>query len=301
MKAVLATAILVSGACLAQAPEDEEYKISAFVDQVILPVTVIDRNGEFVGELSPAEFRVYDNGQLRKISSFSHADQPVTAGIVMDHSGSMRAKSGETVLAALRLANLSNPDDQWFVVGFNENVSLGLPAGMPFTNNAGDLRQALLAKPYVGKTALYDALAAAMQHLAGGQREKKALVLVSDGGDNASRHSFQDVFHMAERSSALIYTIGLFDETDADWNPGALKRIARETGGECFLPRKMAELPGICTHIARELRTQYMIAYTPPPGGGYHKITVTASRPGRGGKLTVRTRAGYLARETVSK
>jgi VWFA-related protein len=221
----------------------------------------------------------------------------VTIGIVVDSSGSMKEMRNDTVVAALHFVRLSNPDDEVFVVNFNENISFGLPEGEPFTTNAAQLRDALLSHPCTGKTALYDALAAALERLSQGSRDKKALILVSDGGDNASGRSFQAVLEMAQKSNAIVYPIGLFNESDHDRNPGVLKKLARATGGEAYLPREAKELGGIAEHIAKDLRKQYTLAYVPSieaAGGVYRRIQVTAAAQGHS-RLTVRTRPGYFA------
>jgi len=285
----------LAGLSLAQQPE--EFRISADVDHVVLPVTVVDRKGEFVAGLKQDSFKVYENGKPQQIVFFSQRDIAVTIGLVVDNSGSMTQKRPDTVLAALNFVRLSNPGDELFTVSFNENVSFGLPKNEPFTSDAARLRDSLLANPTTGRTALYDALTAGLEHLAQGSRDKKALILVSDGGDNASRHLFEDVLARAERSNVLIYAIGIFDRSNDDRNPGVLKKLARQTGGECYLPERTSELPGVCAHIAKELRSQYTLAYSPPSGahdGGYRRIQVTASAPDRG-KLSVRTRPGYFA------
>lgn len=282
-----------------QSPDDQQdFRISANVENVVLPVTVVDHKGEFIQNLSERDFKVYEDGRPQRISYFSHRDIPVTVGIVVDSSGSMRSKRSDTVLAALHFVRLSNPDDQVFVVNFNEHVSFGLPENEPFTDNTNQLRDALLSRPCTGETALYDAVAAALQRLLQGSRDKKALILVSDGGDNASERSFQDVLQMAQQSNAIVYTIGLFDEGDPDRNPGMLKKLARATGGEAYLPNETKELRPIAEHIARDLRNQYTLVYVPSShehDGVYHRIQVTAAAPGHSGKLFVRTRTGYYA------
>jgi VWFA-related protein len=146
-------------------------------------------------------------------------------------------------------------------------------------------------------TALYDAITTALERLQSGTREKKALVVISDGGDNASVHRLADTVQFAERSSAVIYAVGIFDEDDPDRNPGILRRLASATGGLAFFPKELSEVAGICSHIASDIRNQYTLAYTPADAaapGEYRRVRVTATSRHRG-KLTVRTRAGYRA------
>ncbi|MGE5645451.1 MAG: VWA domain-containing protein [Acidobacteriota bacterium] len=275
--------------------EESGYRVSASVENVVLPVTVLDRKGEFVPGLAAENFAVFEEGRPQQIRHFSHRDIPVTIGIVVDSSGSMRSKRNDTVLAALHFLRVSNPEDEVFVVNFNESVTFGLGDAEAFTNESTRLRDALLARPCSGKTALYDALTAALKRLAGGSRDKKALILVSDGGDNASGARFEDVLELARKSDALIYTIGLFAEDDPDRNPGVLKKLAKATGAEVYLPRDTTELKGIAEHIAGDLRNQYTLVYVPAAHertGEYRRIQVTAAAPGLG-KLSVRTRPGY--------
>jgi VWFA-related protein len=184
-----------------------------------------------------------------------------------------------------------------FVVNFTENVSLGLPAAVRFSDSAIELEHAIAWADTKGQTALYDAIAKGLEQLRTGSRDKKVLILVSDGGDNASKHSLDEVMKMAEKSSAVIYTVGVFDEQDPDRNAGVLKRLARETGGEAFLPDKLSEVAPICERIARDIRHQYTIGYVPldrSHDGAFRSIRVLARAKGQG-KLSVRTRTGYIA------
>ncbi len=148
-----------------------------------------------------------------------------------------------------------------------------------------------------GKTALYDAIAAALEHLKSGNRDKKVLIVISDGGDNASRQRLSQIMATARQSDAIIYTLGLFDEDDPDKNPHVLRQLARETGGEAFLPESLSEVVPICEQIARDIRNQYTIAYIPTNrklDGTYRAIQVKAEAPHRR-HLFVRTRTGYTA------
>lgn len=293
--ALLSVASLAVGAGQVTDSSDE-YRISTDVRNVVLPITVVDRKGEFVDGLTRENFKVFDDGKPQEIRYFSHADVPLTIGLIVDSSGSMCPKRSDTVLAALHFVRVSNPRDEMFVINFNEHVQTGLPPGQAFSNDIASLRMALLNKPCAGQTAMYDALAAALDRLASGSRDRKALILVSDGGDNASRHSFQQVLDAALKSNAVIYTIGLFDPDDPDRNPGILKKLARTTGGEAYLPEKTSQLSEIADHIAKDLRNQYTVAYIPsnPAGSNYHKVQVFTTAPGRP-RLSARTRPGYFA------
>jgi VWFA-related protein len=176
-------------------------------------------------------------------------------------------------------------------------VSLGLPAGIRFTDSTAELGNAVAATPTHGQTALYDAIAKGLEQLQSGSRDKKVLVVVSDGGDNASARNLAQVMELAGQSSAVIYTVGIFDESDQERNPGVLKRLAQATGGEAFLPGEIGEVTAICERIARDIRHQYTIGYVPGNAardGSYRAIRVLARTSGQG-KLSVRTRTGYIA------
>jgi Ca-activated chloride channel homolog len=273
------------------------FTINVNVGLVELHATVQNHKGNLVSGLTQDDFHVYESGVLQKIEYFSHDDIPVTVGLVIDNSGSMRPKIPDVVTAALAFARSSNPQDQMFVVNFNEHVRFGLPDDTPFTDQPGQLDVALSRIKADGETALYDAIAAALEHLNKGNRDKKVLIVVSDGGDNASQHKLDQVMATARQSDAIIYTLGLFDEEDPDKNPRVLQELAKETGGEEFLPESLSEVVPICEQIARDIRNQYTIAYVPTndtQDGTYRAIQVKASSPGRG-RLFVRTRAGYTA------
>lgn len=274
----------------------DQFKITARVAMVVLHATVLNSKGILVSGLDQKNFQVFEDGVPQQIDSFSHEDIPVTVGLVVDNSGSMRPKRSEVIAAALAFARSSNPQDQMFVVNFNENVSFGLPDDMPFTDEAAQLRVAMSRIAADGRTALYDAMAAALEHLKKGNRDKKVLIVISDGDDNASTHKLAQIMAMAKQSDAVIYAIGLFDE-DPDQNPRVLRQLARATGGEAFLPESVKDVVPVCERIARDIRNQHTIAYVPVNGkqdGTYRVIQVKAAAPGRG-RLVVRTRAGYYA------
>ena len=270
-------------------------------DLVVLHATAQNQKGILVSGLEKGDFQVYEDGVLQPIKYFSHEDIPVTVGLVIDNSGSMGPKRSQVIAAALAFARSSNPQDQMFVVNFNERVSFGLPDATPFTDQVPQLELALARVAADGETALYDAVAAALDHLNKGNRDKKVLVVISDGGDNASKHSLAPIIAMARQPGAIIYTIGLFDETDEDRNPKVLKQLAHETGGEAFLPESIKEVVPICERIARDVRNQYTIAYVPTnknQDGAYRAIQVRAVAKGQS-RLLVRTRPGYFARSKV--
>ncbi len=277
--------------------QQDPYTIRVSVGLVVLHATVQNRRGNLVSGLGQDDFHVYEDGVLQQIKYFSHEDIPVTVGLVIDNSGSMGPKVRDVIAAALAFARSSNRQDQMFVVNFNEHVRFALPDNTPFTDQPGQLQVALSRIKADGETALYDAIAAALEHLKSGDRDKKVLIVISDGGDNASLHNLDQIMAMARQSDAIIYTLGLFDQNDPDKNPHVLKQLARETGGEAFLPKSISQVVPICEQIARDIRNQYTIAYIPTNrklDGTYRAIQVKAEAPHRG-RLFVRTRAGYTA------
>ncbi len=267
------------------------------VDLVVLQATVRDREGHTVRELSRQDFEVFEDGRPQPIRLFRHEDTPVTVGLVIDHSGSMSEKLADVTAGAQAFVHSSNPNDQMFVVNFNETVSLGLPMGTRFSDSGEQLGGAIWGAPAAGMTALYDAIIEALKRLQEGTSDKKVLIVISDGTDNASQARLDRVLKMAEQSSAMIYTMGLFEPSDPDGNPRVLRRLAQETGGEAFFPTRLSETVEICERIARDIRDQYTIGYSSmneKRDGSYHKVRLTA-RAKAGGKLSVRTRAGYSA------
>lgn len=276
---------------------DNQDTLKINVDLVVLHASVQNSDRLPISGLGKENFQIFEDGVLQQLESFSHGDIPVTVGLVIDNSGSMRPKRAEVIAAALAFARASNAKDQMFVVNFNEHVFFGLPANTEFTNNGTQLEIAMSQFAAAGMTALYDAAAAGLDHLKKGDRDKKVLIVISDGGDNASRHNLAQIMTQAKQSDAIIYTIGLFDQDDPDRNPRALKQLAKATGGEAFLPESVKEVVPICERIARDIRNQYTLTYAPTNtkyDGKYRTIEVKAVAPGRE-RLAVRTRAGYFA------
>jgi Ca-activated chloride channel homolog len=277
--------------------QTEQFTIAVKVGMVVLHATVLDAKGTLVSGLDKEDFQVFEDGAPQQIDSFTHEDIPVTVGLVVDNSGSMGPKRTEVIMAALAFARSSNPQDQMFVVNFNEKVSFGLPDDLLFTDEAAQLRAAMSRIAADGRTALYDAVAAALEHLKKGDRDKKVLIVISDGGDNASQHKLAQIMALARQSDAIIYTIGIFDEEDPDQDPGALRQLAKATGGQAFFPQSLKAVVPTCEQIAHDIRNQYTISYLPANGkqdGTYRSIQVKAGAPGRG-RLSVRTRTGYFA------
>jgi VWFA-related protein len=283
-------------AVVGYAGQQPDFRILVDVNLVVLQATVTDKQGGVVSDLGEQAFEVYEDGVRQSIRLFRNEDIPVTVGLVIDHSTTMRPKLAEVSAAAWTFVRSSNLEDEMFVVNFNEKVSLGLPAALRFTNSAAELQRAIGTAPADGQTALYDAIGRALGQLEAGSRDKKVLIVISDGGDNRSVRTLGQVMKLAAQSSAVIYTVGLFDQEDPDRNPGVLKRLAQATGGEAFLPDQLSEVVAICERIARDIRHQYTIGYVPSSAarnGTYRAIRMVARTKGND-KLAVRTRAGYI-------
>lgn len=297
---VLLSAARANQPSASQSGRDDGYTIKVSVDQVVLHATVRNRRGTPVSGLGKENFQIYEDGVLQEIKNFSRGDIPVEVGLIVDNSGSMIPKRREVIAAALAFARSSNPQDQMFVVNFNEHVSFGLPDDMPFTDEVAQLEVALSRIAANGQTALYDAVAAGIEHLKKGNRDKQVLIVISDGADNASKRTKSQILAMVGQSNAIIYSIALFEAGDPDQRFGVLKQLAKAAGGETFLPASVKEAVPICQRIARDIRSQYTLVYTPTnrkKDGTYRAVQVKAIAPGRGA-VSVRTRPGYYAPST---
>jgi Ca-activated chloride channel family protein len=273
--------------------------ISVETNLVTLPVTVVDRHGQFVPRLTRNQFSVYDNGELQDIEFFTSEEMPATIGLVIDSSSSMRGRREDVTAAATAFASLSHPLDELFTLNFNEAVWPGLPPHIAFAENAEQLHEALAGAPAQGMTALYDAVDRALDHVLLGTRDRKVLVIVSDGGDNASSQTLGGVLERARRADAVIYSVMLVDPDNRDARPDVLKKLAGETGGAAFAPKRVQDVMEVFARIAREIRSGYTIGFSPSgtPDEGFHSVrVVVAADDGR--QLTVRTRAGYYAGHT---
>jgi len=263
---------------------------------VVLPVVVTDKQNRYVSDLAREHFIVFDNGRKVSVEFFTNEDAPATIGLIVDASGSMKKKLGEVLTGALAFAKTSNPQDELFALRFNDDVRSAV-AGRRFllADDLVALEQAIGSMRAEGRTSLYDALIAGMDQLREGSRARKALVVISDGGDNASQATLEQVLARARDSNAAIYTVGIFDADDMEKNPGVLRSLARLTGGERFLPRSPGELVQACLQIAHEIRSGYTLGYAPPDRDGvFHRIRVEVA-PADPRRLKVRTRPGYFA------
>ncbi len=264
------------------------------VEEVVLHATVVDDKQRFVTGLNRNDFQVYENGQPQQITSFRRQDVPVAVGIIIDNSGSMRDKRPAVNQAAINFVKASNPDDQVFIVNFNDEYYLD----QDFTNRIPSLREALERIESRGGTALYDAVVASADHMKKNARlDKKVLLVVTDGEDNASRESLeQAIRRLQQENGPTVYTIGILGEERAKRARRALSAMSEQTGGVSFFPKDLSEVDSITQQVAHDIRNQYIIGYkpsTPKTVAGYRTIKVEAKAPGYK-RLQVRTRTGYF-------
>jgi VWFA-related protein len=265
------------------------------VDEVTLHATVVDDHNRLITNLTKNDFTVFEDGKPQRITSFRNEDIPVAMGIVIDNSGSMREKRPAVNAAAINLVQSSNPQDLVFVVNFNEDYFLD----QDYTAKIPKLKDALERIESRGGTALYDAVVASSDHLKkSGALEKKVLLVVTDGEDNASRESLEQALRrLEEKNGPTVYTIGLLQEERSKRARRALREMAEDTGGVAFFPKDLSEVQAITSQIAHDIRNQYTIQYkpsTPQSVGGYRTVKVEANAKGYK-RLQVRTRSGYYA------
>lgn len=274
---------------------NEPYTISVTSELVVLPVNVTDMNGNFVSGLTGDNFRVYEENKLQHLSVFQREDAPVSVGLIVDHSGSMELELPNVKTAISAFSHSGNPEDEMFVVNFNDNVVIEPLNGKPFTNDANELGTALEAVSAHGRTALYDAVAEGLDHLRLSHLQRKALIVISDGGDNASLCKRSEILALAQQSQVTIYSIVLEDEFMKEQNPKVLRQLSEKTGGVAFYPKSQQSVVDSSNQIARDLREQYVLGFVPDKNGSgnsFRKVQVMVTSPEKG-KLRIRTRAGY--------
>lgn len=276
-------------------PQSGGFVFHTRAQEVVLHATVIDDKQHMITSLDKNAFTVFEDGKPQTITSFRHEDIPVALGIVIDNSGSMREKRDRVNAAALNLVRASNPGDQVFIVNFNDEYYLD----QDYTSDINKLKEALEKVEARGGTALYDALVASADHLKKSAKlQKKVLLVVTDGEDNASRESLeQAVRRLSEENGPTVYAIGILGEEKARRARRALQTLAERSGGIAFLPKTADEVDSISRTVAHDIRNQYTIGYrpaTPQTVTGYRTIHVDARARGYG-RLTVRTRSGYYA------
>jgi Ca-activated chloride channel homolog len=267
-------------------------------DLVVVHATIKDRAGAYVTGLTRDAFAILEDGRPQHAQLFTGEDAPVTVGLLIDSSGSMQPNRERVIAAAAAFAKSSHPRDELFALAFNDSVGAALPPTAPFTSDVTVLQDALTntIRAY-GRTALFDAIAAGLDYLGRGRHERRVLVIVSDGGDNASQTTFSDVITKTQASNAVIYTVALVDPVDRDANPGLLRRMAQANGGEAFTPKNVEDITEVLQHIARDIRHTYTIGYVSTNNardGAFRQIRLIVQSPDRR-RLVVRTRRGYLA------
>jgi Ca-activated chloride channel homolog len=281
--------------------DNSTFVFKAEVQNVVLHATVVDDKNRLVMNLEKNAFAVFENNQPQTIISFAREDVPVAMGVVIDNSGSMREKRDKVNKAALNLVRSSNPQDQVFVVNFNDEYYLD----QPFTNNINLLKEALEKVEARGGTALYDAIVASADYMKRNARlQKKVIFVVTDGEDNASRETLEEAIRrLQDENGPAVYAIGLLGEERARRARRALEAIAQKTGGIAFFPHTTDDVDEISSNVAHDIRSQFAIGYkptTPKDAGGYRTIRVEARAKGYS-KLTVRTRSGYYPGQELTQ
>jgi Ca-activated chloride channel homolog len=280
-----------------QAPQKSKdgYTFYAEAQEVQLHATVVDQHNRSVTGLNKNDFQVFEDGQPQQITGFKQEDVPVSLGILIDNSGSMRDKRQAVNQAALNLVKASNPNDEVFVVNFNDEAYID----QDFTADLKKLREGLEHIDSRGGTAMYDAVVASADHLAkAGRKEKKVLLVVTDGEDNASRDTLeQAVRRVQDEKGPTIYSIGLLGAEKQKRARRALEALSLQTGGVGYFPKDLSEVDQISLSIAHDIRTQYLILYRPsrPQQTGEYRTVKVEAHAGGYGKLQVRTKTGYYA------
>jgi Ca-activated chloride channel homolog len=261
---------------------------------VVLNVSVFDQNGKIVKDLGKSAFTVYENGEKQTLNVFRQDDVPISLGLIIDTSASMTDKRDRVASAALAMVKGSNAEDEVFIINFNESAVLA----KDFTNNTKDLESALRNLDPKGETAMRDALLLGIEHLRHrAHRDKRVLLVVTDGEDNSSAETQAHLVEVAQQNDVIIYAIGLLGAEEPESAARAkkqLKELTQQTGGQSWFPNDVAEIANITPEIAHEIRNQYILAYEPTnlaTDGSFRKIRVDVDIPGAG----VRTRAGYYA------
>jgi Ca-activated chloride channel homolog len=266
---------------------------------VVLHASVTDKKGKLLTNLNESAFKVFENGQPQQVKIFRREDVPVSLGIIIDDSGSMMTKRSRVEAAALAMVRASNPQDEVFIVNFNDDAYLDVP----FTNDVHKMEQGLARIDSRGGTAMRDAIGMSLDYMRkSGQKDKKVLMVITDGNDNASNISLEKVVARSNQSDTLVYAIGLFTEEEkheATKARRALNELTGATGGLTFYPKDVNEVQVLAVEIAKDIRSQYTLAYEPSLqqlDGSYRQIKVVVEAPG---KPVVRTRSGYYATPDV--
>jgi len=279
-----------------------EYTLSVDVDLVVLHTTVVDRGGRLIGELGDKNFRVFEDDIEQKLALFRNEDVPITVGLVLDNSASMRENRASMRAGAITFAETSNPLDEVFLVNFNDDYYLDLE-NKDFTDDVEELKTALDKVITRGSTAFHDAVRASLKHLKRGTRQKRVLLVISDGVDTTSLSSFNTMIQEAQQSEAAIYIVALPCSPDEEGRACRkakrnVRKLADATGGVAYFPTGTSEVEGICRRIAHDIRNQYVLGYYPSNrarDGSFRRVRVEINAPKGYSKLFARTRPGYFA------
>ncbi len=294
MHRLTSAALLIAAAAWGQTPSDEGiFRIDTRL--VVLHASVVDKSGKLVTNLGQGAFKVFENGAEQSIKIFKREDVPVSMGLLIDDSGSMREKRAKVGAAALALVKASNPQDEVFIVNFNDEAYLD----QPFTNDVRKLEAALEKIDSRGGTAMRDAISMSIDYMKDkAKKDKKVIFVVTDGNDTASMETLEKLVAKARQSEVLIYAIGILGEEEPRESKKAqraLKALAEASGGMVYYPKALPEVEKMSLDVAHEIRNQYIIAYSPSLqalDGSFRQIKVTVNGPGR---PVVRTRNGYYA------
>ncbi|MBI5281747.1 MAG: VWA domain-containing protein [Candidatus Solibacter usitatus] len=284
----------------AQTPDDQTV-IRVDTRLVVLHCSVLDKSGRLITNLPQSAFKVFENGQEQSVKLFRREDIPVSLGIVIDNSGSMRDKRLRVEAAAVKLVKASNPEDEVFIVNFNDDAYLDVP----FTNQLAKMEEGLARIDSRGGTAMRDAVSMSVDHVRQeGKKDKKVLLVVTDGNDTVSTGiTLEKLVEKVQKSEVLIYGIGILGKEDARDRKKAQRAVdalTKASGGASFYPGDVSEVEALAAQVAHDIRSQYVVAYSPTNqslDGSFRTIKVTANS----GKYTVRTRTGYYASPEVPK
>jgi VWFA-related protein len=270
-------------------------------DLVVLHVNVFAGRSDAVENLPQSAFTVLEDDRPQEITFFNSTDVPVAVGLAIDNSGSMVSRRAMVIAGANAFAQSSHPEDDLFTIVFNEHVRHGLPDGVRYTRSRAQLVSGLSRYPAGGKTAFYDAVIASLDYLKDAPLQKRVLIVLSDGGDNASQHTRQEMLDAAAASDALIYTVAKRDNggPEDDGDPGVMRKLAEVSGGVAYFPNTEQQVIDSFTEIAGNIRRGYSIGYAPSAAadGRYHRVKVIVQAPGRK-NLSAHVRHGYTARRS---
>lgn len=298
--------VLLAGTALGaqqvrQQTKADEFTLSVNVDLVVLHTTVVDDSGRPVPSLSSESFKIFEDNVEQKLALFRNEDVPVTVGLVLDNSASMTDKRREMMAGALTFVETSNPLDELFVVNFNDDYYLDLE-GKDFTSDIGELKEALEKTNTRGSTSFYDAVRASLQHLKRGTRQKKVLLIISDGVDNTSLSDVPTLLRDAQQGEAALYLVALpcTEDTKRDCRRAkhVIRKLAEVTGGMAYFPTSVEQVQALCRQIAHDIRNQYILGYYPTNrtrDGSFRSVRVEVDPPKGYKKIVARTRPGYYA------